>query len=277
MKIHTLIAAIVLGLAAAPAMADPTDPTLHTQSFGFFSMFHPELKEPTQTQFVQQFRTDYAALFKSQHTVHQQQFVDYSLQRLESLIAQRREMSLKQAHVRFGVLNSNKDQHITLQEFQSTGLKSFANFDQNQDGLINAEDLKLAPKTLGTHDGLSLKTPLAMPMANNIQDFIELYGQTQGYVTLASYLLEREAQFVAVDQNHDWVLSEDEYVTEFMQRYDANLVLARQRYQEIFKQQFALIAKGKASISSHNLQTHAQDLFKFLDRNHNGKVERDEL
>ena len=277
MKINTLISALLLSLAPSLLMANTTAEELESQTFGFFSMFHPEVKEPTQSSFVKQFSDDYAALFAQKSKVNQQQFTDYSNSRLESLISKRREMSLKQAYVRFGVINSNKDQHITLFEFQTTGIKTFSNFDQNQDGIINAEDIKLAPKKVGTHDGFRTRTPLGMPMANNIAEFIQMHGAELGFVTLGKYLSDRDAQFFAVDQNQDAILSEQEYVSEFMQRYDANLSLAREIYQDIFALQFHEIANGKSTISLGNIKTHAKAVFQVLDSDKNGKISVDEL
>lgn len=52
-------------------------------------------------------------------------------------------MSLKQVHVRYGILDKSKDQKLTLKEFQALGEKTFDGFDQNQDGLINAGRCKV--------------------------------------------------------------------------------------------------------------------------------------
>ncbi|OEY93584.1 EF-hand domain-containing protein [Acinetobacter qingfengensis] len=265
-------------VACAPiAIANPNQPDINIQTIGFYSMLHPEVKQLTQNNFNKNFPADYANLFKQNPNVSKQQFIAYSNQHLENIISKRREGSLKQAHVRFNVLNSNKDDKITLNEFQAIGLKTFAGFDKNQDGIINAEDIKLAPQQQGTHDGLRITTPLAMPMANNIQEFIQTYGQTKNYVTLANYLTERDKQFFAVDQNQDFVLSEQEYVNEFMQRYDQNLTQARQQYQIIFAQQFDAIAKNKSTINAKHLNQYAVAVFKSLDRNKNGILDPSEI
>ena len=72
-------------------------------------------------------------------------------------------------------------------------------------------------------------------------------------------------------------LSEQEYVTEFMQRYDENLQKAKAEYQTIFTEQFKAIANNKATISSKDVDAYAKLLFKHFDANKNGRLEANEL
>ncbi len=51
-----------------------------------------------------------------------------------------RTKQLKQAHVRFGVLDGNKDGNLTVREFAVSGTGMFAGWDSNKDGVINEQD-----------------------------------------------------------------------------------------------------------------------------------------
>ncbi|MFC3116051.1 hypothetical protein [Cellvibrio fontiphilus] len=51
-----------------------------------------------------------------------------------------RTKQLKQAHVRFGVLDKDKDGDITVKEFAVSGTRMFAGWDLEEDGVINEKD-----------------------------------------------------------------------------------------------------------------------------------------
>lgn len=270
----------ILGLSlVAPVTLATTTLNAQTASdyWGVYALFHPQLENLDIKSWSKTIDADYRDLFTQNKLVNQTQYVRYELQRLEPVIHKRREASLKQAYVRFGILDSNKDQKITLKEFQAIGLKTFANFDKNDDGIINADDSQLNPEQQGTHDGLRIKTPLSMPMANSIPEFIELYAEGKSYVTLADYLISRDKQFLAVDKNHDLGLSEQEYVDEFMQRYDDNLATANLAYQTIFAAQFQAIAQNKALIKLNHIKKYTKLVFNSKDVDGNGIIEKKEL
>lgn len=223
-----------------------------------------QVKDQASKEFVEQYTVEYNDLFKSNKQVDRDQFIHFEKNRIEPVLKQRREMSLKQAHVRFGVLDTDKDQKITLKEFQTIGLKTFNEFDKNQDGLINALDLQLEKPLTATHDGFKVKSPLAMSMPNNVSEFIHLYGKGKTYVTLGEYLAARDQQFFQVDSNKNDALTEQEYVDEFMQRYDQNLNQAKIQFNQLFLDEFHLIAKGKTTIQSKDIQKFAENLYKSL-------------
>jgi Ca2+-binding EF-hand superfamily protein len=50
------------------------------------------------------------------------------------------EGQLKQAHVRFGVLDTDKDGNMTLAEFNASGERMFKKLDSNGDGVVDASD-----------------------------------------------------------------------------------------------------------------------------------------
>ncbi|MEB3767851.1 hypothetical protein [Acinetobacter sp. MD2] len=253
-------------LCSSMTMAVPTINSLQTQAYGLYALYHPEVKNTNVSTFSQSFAEDYNDLFKNQKSVNREQYLQFEQERLASVMQQRRDMSVKQAHVRFGVLNSNKDDKITLKEYQAVGLKTFDHFDKNQDGLVNAADAQLDKTPTGTHDGLKIKSPLSMPMPSTVNDFIQMYAvNNNSYVTLGDYLSHRDQQFFATDTNKDGVLSEQEYVTEFTQRYDEHSAKAKSEYDVIFTQQFQSIAGKKDRITQKDLQNYAKKLYKSLD------------
>ncbi len=62
-------------------------------------------------------------------------------QRPESERAEERTRQMRQAEVRFGVLDSDKSGGITRAEFAATGWGMFLRHDTNHDGFVSAEDV----------------------------------------------------------------------------------------------------------------------------------------
>ena len=60
--------------------------------------------------------------------------------RLDKELAERRDRQLKQAYVRFGVLDGDKDGVMTLEEFKTSGKRMFDRLDTNKDGVIDEKD-----------------------------------------------------------------------------------------------------------------------------------------
>lgn len=51
---------------------------------------------------------------------------------------------MRQAKVRFGVLDADKDGSISLEEFQAAGLRMFKLHDRNEDSVVDDADIKIA-------------------------------------------------------------------------------------------------------------------------------------
>lgn len=248
-------------MATTVSAEQKQQPDFYEQSYALYVLYHPKNKDQSRTALVKQFSQDFSALFQQHKKVNETQFVQFEQSRLEPLLKQRRDLSLKQAHVRFGVLNTNKDQQLTLKEFQASGMKTFDEMDKNQDGIINAEDLKLsANQKTGTHDGFRVKLPISMPMANTVQEFIDQYGQGKNYVTLGDYLSARDQQFFTMDTQHKNSVNEQEYVDEFMQRYDQNTMHGKVKMNDFYKQQFHVISNGKPTIQKQDIEKFAQKI-----------------
>lgn len=80
------------------------------------------------------------------------EYVDEYTARLEQQLAastdtedrktEERQRQTRQAHVRFGVLDADKDKTITRAEYDRVGARSFAEQDGNTDGVVTAEDAR---------------------------------------------------------------------------------------------------------------------------------------
>ncbi|HEU0095550.1 MAG TPA: hypothetical protein VFQ52_03790 [Rhizomicrobium sp.] len=73
-------------------------------------------------------------------TATESQYVDEFTVRLDRQLAAERAAQVKQAHVRFGVLDKNKDGHISREEFEASGKKLFDALDTNHDGVVDEKD-----------------------------------------------------------------------------------------------------------------------------------------
>ena len=248
--------------ASMSVMADKPTHDIYQESYALYVLYHPDNKSQSTQALTNQYSQDYTALFKQSKQVNLDQFVDYEQARITDLMKQRRDMSLKQTYVRYGILDADKNQKMTLKEFQASGMRTFDEVDKNKDGLISEEDIKLASHDGSTHDGFKVRLPISMPMANGAAEFIKQYGQGKAYTTLGDYLVARDQQFAETDVNKDLIVTEQEYVNEFMQRYDQNTVKGIEKMKEISQRQFQAIAKNKNTISEKDIAKFAKDLDK---------------
>ncbi|TNC85846.1 MAG: hypothetical protein CSH37_06345 [Thalassolituus sp.] len=62
--------------------------------------------------------------------------------RVDQKINSSRRAQIKQTYVRFGILDDNKDQSMTFDEFQISGKRIFTRWDKNGDGIISAADVQ---------------------------------------------------------------------------------------------------------------------------------------
>ncbi|MCC2603955.1 EF-hand domain-containing protein [Planctobacterium marinum] len=84
----------------------------------------------------------------------EQEYVLEFEDRLDKQIEKSYEAQVKQAYVRFGVLDKNEDKAMTFSEYMQSGFRSFTRHDTNEDGLISLEDpiYKRKPKSESKKD-----------------------------------------------------------------------------------------------------------------------------
>lgn len=73
-------------------------------------------------------------------SVSELEYINEYIFRLDKDLAERRARQIRQAHVRFGVLDTNKDGVLSAQEFAASGDRMFARLDTTGDGFVDTTD-----------------------------------------------------------------------------------------------------------------------------------------
>jgi hypothetical protein len=73
-------------------------------------------------------------------TVVSDEYVAEYENRLDKQLAEQRDRQLKQAYVRFDVLDGDKNDVMTREEFKAAGKRMFDRLDTNKDGVIDDKD-----------------------------------------------------------------------------------------------------------------------------------------
>jgi len=139
----------LLGLAALPALAASHSSTtfIAEQDLnGDGKVLLAEFKLGREVEFV---RIDFDADGQLSEAEYLGEFEGRLMQRLSKMAdpEKRREeqqRQMRQAKVRFGVLNKDKNGFISLEEFQAAGLSMFKLHDRNKDDVVDAADVKIA-------------------------------------------------------------------------------------------------------------------------------------
>ena len=76
----------------------------------------------------------------SDGTLHEEEYVAEYEARLKKELKERYEGGIKQAHIRFNILDKDDDKAMTLDEFNASGKNIFATLDTNGDGIIDDAD-----------------------------------------------------------------------------------------------------------------------------------------
>jgi Ca2+-binding EF-hand superfamily protein len=73
-------------------------------------------------------------------SVSELEYVNEYTFRLDNELAARRAGQIRQAHVRFGVLDTNKDGVLSAEEFAASGERMFKRLDTTEDGFVDTTD-----------------------------------------------------------------------------------------------------------------------------------------
>lgn len=76
----------------------------------------------------------------SDGTLVEAEYVAEYIKRLDRSLKERRASSIRQAYVRFDVLDTDENKEMTLEEFNDSGLRMFKRLDTNEDGVVNELD-----------------------------------------------------------------------------------------------------------------------------------------
>jgi len=90
----------------------------------------------------ERFRRERFAATDSNHdgTLSRDEYVGEFAQRLQHVEGQASERQMKQADVRFNVLDQDKDGKMTWDEYAASGQRLFQRADRNGDGVVDAHD-----------------------------------------------------------------------------------------------------------------------------------------
>ncbi|TIX51694.1 hypothetical protein [Alteraurantiacibacter aquimixticola] len=72
--------------------------------------------------------------------VAEDEYVDEYKFRLDQQLAEQRARQIRQAHVRYGVLDTDENANMTLDEFNESGSRMFSRLDSNEDGVVDQRD-----------------------------------------------------------------------------------------------------------------------------------------
>lgn len=73
------------------------------------------------------------------------EYADEYRARIDARVAELDKREDRQAHVRFGVLDADKDGRMNFAEYQASGKRLFDHADRNRDGVVDAADARLPP------------------------------------------------------------------------------------------------------------------------------------
>ncbi len=161
---HTLTAILLASVAALSAHAAP-----HEGS----SFLHDYDTNKDGSVSRAEFDAERVARFKATDankdgTVSEEEYVGEYSARLEKQLAastdseeaktEERQRQIRQAHVRFGVLDTNKDQKMQQAEYDASGARAFAQQDDDKDGIVTLADTQAtAARQLAAREGRDQK------------------------------------------------------------------------------------------------------------------------
>ncbi|MFY7864701.1 EF-hand domain-containing protein [Roseateles sp.] len=145
---HLLLAAL-LGLSAVPALAASHSSTIFINEQDLNGDGKVGLEEFKLSRHVEFVRIDFNADGLLSEAEYLGEFEGRLMQRIGKMAdAERRreelQRQMRQAKVRFGVLDTDKNGSISFEEFQAAGLRMFKLHDRNQDNVVDEADVKIA-------------------------------------------------------------------------------------------------------------------------------------
>lgn len=162
--------------------------------------------------------------------------------RLDDRFEETRKNQIKQTIVRFDALDKNDDAKIVWAEYAKSGERTFAWWDSNKDGVINAEDpkpvykkkaksttvAKEKTKNYGKSKQKSRRSMLDMPTTHTRQGMFKIYDANQNdAINKQEFSSERRALFHVADQDKNASLDQSEYLGEYEDRLDTAITNSR--------------------------------------------------
>jgi hypothetical protein len=195
-------------------------------------------------------------------TVDPEEYVYEWENRLDTQLAVDRKEQVKQTATRFKSLDDDKNQQISLNEYNASGNASWQRFDSNHDSILSSSDNDpLHAETTKQDSERSreqilhdTKRILNLPSTHSMQGTVEQYDSDgDKVVTQAEFAQGRSSNFARSDRNNDSWLSEDEYTVEFEDRLDQHLASTRKQSVEQ-----ALVRFGALDANENKQMTFAE-------------------
>lgn len=200
--------------------------------------------------------------------VDAQEYADEYATRLEKKISAERKAQVAQTVIRFGAVDKNRDQKITLEEFQTSASGLFNFLDKQKTGVISTETPE--PEANG-----GSRSVLAMPDTHSVKGFLEIYDvDSDGKVTRADFDQQRKEKFNATDTNHDGSVNAEEYMAEFENRLDRQIKQVRDsQVKQTYVRFKSLDADKNSALTLQEFNTSGDRIFNGWDVNRDGLVD----
>lgn len=166
--------------------------------------------------------------------------------RLDDRYEAARKGQIKQTIVRFNALDNNDNKLISWDEYQQSGERTFAWWDSNKDGAIDASDAKPVYKKKGSKAKSAAmaeakakgnykskkkkhrRSIINMPTTHTKKGMFTIYDANQDEtVSKDEFNAERRSLFHIADQDKNGQLNQSEYLGEYEDRLDTAIAKSR--------------------------------------------------
>ena len=225
--------------------------------------------------------------------VSEDEYVYEYQNKLDTQLKADRKGQIRQTLVRFKAMDKNENGQMEWQEYEASGLRSFARYDTNEDGQIDAQDEAPRPyRQRNSEETLSkaekqerrertlrfARSALRMPTTHNKEGMFSKYDSNEdGAVTTEEHTAARKATFALTDEDNNGWLSEDEYLNEYLARVDTQIVKTRKRaLKQTYVRFKALDSDEDGQMTFEEYQASGRRMFARWDTDQNAIVTMDE-
>jgi len=212
--------------------------------------------------------------------------------RLDDRYEAARKGQVKQTIVRFNALDKNDDQLISWAEYQQSGERTFAWWDSNKDGGIDAKDPKpvykkkmakaksaavAKAKAKGNYKSKKKKhsrSIINMPTTHSKKGMFTIYDANQDEtISKGEFNSERRSLFHIADQDKNGQLNQSEYLGEYEDRLDTAIAKSRRAAIKQTYVRFNILDDDKnKAMTFAEFQLSGKRIFSRWDKNKDGII-----